>query len=45
MAKVIQAGKHGIQMRRAKELIPGDFVEVSGIFFFNWKIFFIFLRR
>ncbi|KAL3124098.1 hypothetical protein niasHT_004687 [Heterodera trifolii] len=29
MAKVIRAGKHGIQMIRAKELVPGDLVEVS----------------
>ena len=30
MAKVIRSGKHGIQMIRAKELVPGDLVEVSG---------------
>lgn len=30
MAKVIRAGKHGIQMIRARELVPGDLVEVSG---------------
>ncbi|KAH7699412.1 sarcoplasmic/endoplasmic reticulum calcium ATPase 1-like protein, partial [Aphelenchoides avenae] len=29
MAKVIRSGKHGIQMIRAKELVPGDLVEVS----------------
>ncbi|CAK5092034.1 unnamed protein product [Meloidogyne enterolobii] len=29
MAKVIRSGKHGIQMIRAKELVPGDVVEVS----------------
>ncbi|KAK0429506.1 hypothetical protein QR680_011410 [Steinernema hermaphroditum] len=29
MAKVIRTGKHGIQMIRAKELVPGDLVEVS----------------
>lgn len=33
MAKVIRNEKHGIQMIRAKELVPGDLVEVSGIFF------------
>ncbi|KAI6188657.1 Calcium-transporting ATPase [Aphelenchoides besseyi] len=32
MAKVIRAGKHGIQMIRARELVPGDLVEVSGEF-------------
>ena len=31
MAKVVRVGKHGIQMIRAKELVPGDLVEVSGI--------------
>lgn len=30
MAKVIRSGKHGIQMIRAKELVPGDLVDVSG---------------
>lgn len=29
IAKVIRQGKHGIQMIRAKELVPGDLVEVS----------------
>ncbi len=29
MAKVVRAGKHGIQMIRAKELVPGDLIEVS----------------
>nr|CAD2193415.1 unnamed protein product [Meloidogyne enterolobii]CAD2204590.1 unnamed protein product [Meloidogyne enterolobii]CAD2209399.1 unnamed protein product [Meloidogyne enterolobii] len=29
MAKVIRSEKHGIQMIRAKELVPGDVVEVS----------------
>ncbi|MFH4977758.1 hypothetical protein AB6A40_004467 [Gnathostoma spinigerum] len=29
MAKVVRAGKHGIQMVRASELVPGDIVEVS----------------
>ncbi|GMR41361.1 hypothetical protein PMAYCL1PPCAC_11556 [Pristionchus mayeri] len=29
MAKVVRAGKHGIQMIRARELVPGDVVEVS----------------
>lgn len=33
MAKVVRNEKHGIQMIRAKELVPGDLVEVSGIFF------------
>lgn len=32
MAKVIRDGKHGIQMIRANELVPGDIVEVSGSF-------------
>lgn len=30
MAKVIRDEKHGIQMIRAKGLVPGDLVEVSG---------------
>lgn len=30
MAKVIRSGKHGVQMIRANELVPGDIVEVSG---------------
>uniref|UniRef100_A0A1I8EN46 Calcium-transporting ATPase sarcoplasmic/endoplasmic reticulum type n=1 Tax=Wuchereria bancrofti TaxID=6293 RepID=A0A1I8EN46_WUCBA len=29
MAKVMREGKHGIQMIRANELVPGDIVEVS----------------
>ncbi|GMT17963.1 hypothetical protein PFISCL1PPCAC_9260, partial [Pristionchus fissidentatus] len=29
MAKVVRSGKHGIQMVRARELVPGDLVEVS----------------
>jgi Ca2+ transporting ATPase len=29
MAKVVRHGKHGIQMIRARELVPGDLVEVS----------------
>uniref|UniRef100_A0A915D599 P-type Ca(2+) transporter n=1 Tax=Ditylenchus dipsaci TaxID=166011 RepID=A0A915D599_9BILA len=29
MAKVIRQGKHGVMMVRAKELVPGDLVEVS----------------
>jgi len=33
MAKVIRSEKHGIQMIRAKELVPGDVVEVSGFKF------------
>jgi hypothetical protein len=32
MAKVIRAGKQGIMMIRARELVPGDLVEVSGTF-------------
>ncbi|EYC25939.1 hypothetical protein Y032_0011g1469 [Ancylostoma ceylanicum] len=29
MAKVVRAGNHGIQMIRARDLVPGDIVEVS----------------
>uniref|UniRef100_A0AC35TRR0 Calcium-transporting ATPase n=1 Tax=Rhabditophanes sp. KR3021 TaxID=114890 RepID=A0AC35TRR0_9BILA len=29
MAKVVRSGNHGIQMIRARELVPGDLVEVS----------------
>ncbi|KAK6739599.1 hypothetical protein RB195_008228 [Necator americanus] len=29
MAKVVRAGSHGIQMIRARDLVPGDIVEVS----------------
>uniref|UniRef100_A0A7I4Y859 Calcium-transporting ATPase n=1 Tax=Haemonchus contortus TaxID=6289 RepID=A0A7I4Y859_HAECO len=29
MAKVVRSGTHGIQMIRARELVPGDIVEVS----------------
>ncbi|CAJ0600259.1 unnamed protein product [Cylicocyclus nassatus] len=29
MAKVVRAGTHGIQMIRARDLVPGDLVEVS----------------
>ena len=32
MAKAVRAGKHGIVMIRARELVPGDLVEVSGAF-------------
>ncbi|VDM72271.1 unnamed protein product [Strongylus vulgaris] len=30
MAKVVRAGTHGIQMIRARDLVPGDICEVSG---------------
>ncbi len=30
MAKVIRQGRHGVQMIRSRELVPGDLVEVSG---------------
>jgi Ca2+ transporting ATPase len=30
MAKVIRAGKSGVQLIRSRELVPGDLVEVSG---------------
>lgn len=40
MAKVIRSDKHGIQMIKAKELVPGDIVEVSGKFFVILIIFF-----
>jgi len=43
MAKVIRSEKHGIQMIRAKELVPGDVVEVSGFKF--WKKNFYWIKR
>ncbi len=30
MGKVIRSDKHGVQQVRAKDLVPGDIVEVSG---------------
>ena len=30
MAKVMRVGRHGVQMIRARDLVPGDVVEVSG---------------
>lgn len=30
MGKVIRTDKHGVQMIKAKEIVPGDIVEVSG---------------
>lgn len=30
MAKVVRQNKEGVTMIRAKELVPGDLVEVSG---------------
>lgn len=41
MFLVVRAGKHGVQMIRARELVPGDLVEVSGIkLHFNRRLFF-----
>lgn len=34
IAKVIRQGKAGVQRIKAKFLVPGDVVEVSGIFLF-----------
>lgn len=31
MGKVVRSDKHGVQQVRAKDLVPGDIVEVSGI--------------
>ncbi len=31
MAKVVRAGKTGVWMIRARDLVPGDLVEVSGV--------------
>ena len=32
MGKVIRADKEGVQKLRAKEIVPGDIVEISGNF-------------
>ena len=32
MGKVIRADKEGVQKIRAKEIVPGDIVEISGKF-------------
>ena len=32
MGKVIRADKEGVQKLRAKEIVPGDIVEISGKF-------------
>jgi magnesium-transporting ATPase (P-type) len=30
MGKVVRQGKDGVQKIRAKEIVPGDIVEISG---------------
>lgn len=30
MGKVIRSGKAGVQMVRAREIVPGDIIEISG---------------
>jgi hypothetical protein len=35
MGKVVRADKAGVQKIRAKEIVPGDVVEVSGIYYQN----------
>jgi Ca2+ transporting ATPase len=47
MAKVVRSGKQGVQMIRAKELVPGDLIEVSGKLcdFIYTKLMFYFCRK
>ena len=33
MGKVVRTDKDGVQKIRAKEIVPGDIVEISGLFF------------
>lgn len=35
MGKVVRADKHGVQQVRAKDIVPGDIVEVSGNYKFT----------
>ena len=35
MGKVVRSDKDGVQKIRAREIVPGDIVEVSGIVFFH----------
>ena len=35
MGKVIRSDKDGVQKLRAKEIVPGDIVEVSG----KWRLY------
>lgn len=48
MGKVVRGDKAGVQKVRAKEIVPGDVVEVSGKSFsyvtaetFKWKLYYI----
>ena len=38
MGKVIRSDKDGVQKIRAKEMVPGDIVEVSGMYKRKLKI-------
>ena len=35
MGKVVRSDKDGVQKLRAKDIVPGDIVEVSGEFIWN----------
>ena len=35
MGKVVRSDKDGVQKLRAKDIVPGDIVEVSGEFLWN----------
>jgi magnesium-transporting ATPase (P-type) len=41
MGKVIRSDKHGVQKIRARDLVPGDIVEISGKI--SQEVFFHFL--
>ncbi len=37
MGKVIRADKDGVQKVRARDIVPGDIVEVSGIYTYTTR--------
>ena len=39
MGKVIRSDKDGVQKVRARDIVPGDIVEVSGKKIFKWRQF------
>ena len=44
MGKVVRQGKHGVQKIRARDIVPGDIVEISGQWHFHF-FFFADLRK
>ena len=43
MGKIVRSDKPGVQKIRAREIVPGDIVEVSGMVFLDWSVNLYFL--